>query len=270
MKFLTEWSKSDIVNDDLKTLKTVMAQIGRILDKPGEWSTAMAKIIKQLDGIRDRRLPSWNRKVAEVISQLKCLQSVSQPSDLRSLAEDITTTLHCLKDNADFTLLLKGEMKFIGSLHCEACLASLLALLLKGITPNSTYEDILMELKNARRIIGISKRCCPACEQLLHLLAGQDPFLVRGFHSTVTACTLPVWLPPRVVDAMNASFGLTLREELIKFMDCPELARNRTQSSGSQKLSQDGRHEPEQLRTADYPALLAHVAEADALPKAAG
>jgi hypothetical protein len=65
------------------------------------------------------------------------------------------------------------------------------------------------------------------------------PFLVRGSHNTVTACSLPTWLPADIVDAMNKYFGSLLRQELVKLMGSSELFRSRTQSTGSQRLSVD-------------------------------
>ena len=77
------------------------------------------------------------------------------------------------------------------------------------------------------------------CEHLLHLLTGDTSprFILRGSHNTVTPCTLPTWLPERLVDLMNDFFGAQLRQELIDLMGRSELLRNRAHSTGSQRLS---------------------------------
>lgn len=93
--------------------------------------------------------------------------------------------------------------------------------------------------------MGVSKCCCPTCGHLLRLLgANGGPFIVRGSHHTVTACTLPTWLPKETVDSMNQAFGSQLRRELVDLIHCPELLRNRSQSIGSERLSIDSTEQP--------------------------
>ena len=48
-----------------------------------------------------------------------------------------------------------------------------------------------------------------------------------------------MWLPGHIVDSMNKVFGNMLRKELIDLMGRSEVLRNRTQSSGSERLSMD-------------------------------
>lgn len=86
----------------------------------------------------------------------------------------------------------------------------------------------------------MSKRCCPACSIFLHYISPQQqPFLVRGAHSNVSACTLPPWTPSHIVDKMVAFFGDRLRKDIIALMptDGSTPFRSRTASSGSQTLS---------------------------------
>jgi hypothetical protein len=68
---------------------------------------------------------------------------------------------------------------------------------------------------------------------------GEVPFLMRGSHSAFTACALPVWLPDNFVKHMNTVFGSQLRRNLIEILSCLEVGRNRTQSTGSDRLSLD-------------------------------
>jgi len=63
-------------------------------------------------------------------------------------------------------------------------------------------------------IIGVSKWCCPVCQQILHIITTGKPFIVRGSHTKISACTLPTWLPEDIVNTMNTIFGSQLRGEL--------------------------------------------------------
>lgn len=98
------------------------------------------------------------------------------------------------------------------------------------------------------RIIGVSKRSCPACSYFLDLLisrttnAEEDWFLTRGSHPTVSGCTLPPWTPSDIVAEMNATFGRELRRELIAILarnDATIITRDRSSSITSQSLSVD-------------------------------
>jgi hypothetical protein len=97
-------------------------------------------------------------------------------------------------------------------------------------------------MQNAGCVIRISKWCCPTCQQLLLELGliafkAPDTFLVRGYHSTVSACMLLTWLPEKVVDHMNSVFGVRLRKELqvVTLMAHPELIWN-LDGTGLQRL----------------------------------
>ena len=86
-------------------------------------------------------------------------------------------------------------------------------------------------------MIGVSKRCCPACYHLLSLLRNESPkprpFIVRAVHKKVSGCTMPIWLAKRIAKDMNKKFGGLLRAELINLMDVSEGYRKRCSSSGS-------------------------------------
>jgi len=87
--------------------------------------------------------------------------------------------------------------------------------------------------------IGVSKCCCPACKSLLALLrrGRSQQFIIRGSHNTITACTLPTWLPANIVDSMNDFLGGLLRNELIKIMGGSHILPRRAESTGSHRLS---------------------------------
>ena len=50
-----------------------------------------------------------------------------------------------------------------------------------------------------------------------------DPFIIKGSHTCISACTLPTWLPADIVDSMNQEFGSMLREELVTLMERSQL-----------------------------------------------
>lgn len=66
-----------------------------------------------------------------------------------------------------------------------------------------------------------------------------ERFVVKGFHGTVTACTLPAWLPEPQVRKMNSYFGAELRAQLVNLISRPDLLRKRVPSSGSRGASID-------------------------------
>ena len=83
-------------------------------------------------------------------------------------------------------------------------------------------------------------QCCPVCQCLLNNLLGTEAeFIVRGSQSAISACALPEWLLDGFVKCMNKVFGAHLRWELTKIFTQPEVGRNCTQSTGSQRLSVD-------------------------------
>lgn len=122
----------------------------------------------------------------------------------------------------NFFLNLARNEPFKGAIHCEAYLASLLlhAFPKSLMTPGDTqyYKEIkiLPDLEHFGSVIGTSKRCCPTCDCFLNILRNRrdDEFLVRGRHGNISACTLPLWTPSRVVDEMNLKFGIILLQDL--------------------------------------------------------
>lgn len=70
--------------------------------------------------------------------------------------------------------------------------------------------------------------------------AGGKPFIVRGAHSVISACTLPPWTPSEVVDRMNTYFGMMLRQDLVDLREkinksgpSEIIPRDRSASTGS-------------------------------------
>jgi hypothetical protein len=75
------------------------------------------------------------------------------------------------------------------------------------------------------------------CFDPLFKPASRLPFIVKGSHNTITAYTLPNWLPDNVIDSMNSHFGALLRKELTDFITRSELQRTRVGSTGSRATS---------------------------------
>jgi hypothetical protein len=102
-------------------------------------------------------------------------------------------------------------------------------------------------LQRFRRVIGVSEQCCPTCHTLIQFLVKDPehlsrPFLIRGSHRIVTACTLPVWLPAEIVESMNAYFGNQLRKELVNLYRRFESRRDRMPSMGLRRGSMPGEY----------------------------
>jgi hypothetical protein len=90
------------------------------------------------------------------------------------------------------------------------------------------------------------------------LSSSSEPFITRGSHDTLSACTLPTWTPASIVDAMNLRFGLQLRRELVKLMSDSSgpTSRNRANSANSQRLSLDSLEERDRRNETDYSAAI--------------
>ncbi|KIJ89769.1 hypothetical protein K443DRAFT_126671 [Laccaria amethystina LaAM-08-1] len=180
-----------------------------------------------------------NKTISALSEQLIELLS-QQPVDSESIC-------------AKFTALAEE-----GALHCEAGLASILDKSTRGairaridqlkmadpMTPkdevlSNSLSELLEETKKFKRVIGVSKRCCPVCRRFLaYLSLDGNPvtsIVTPGFHNTITSCTLLEWTPEFLVDHMNITFGQLLRKELAKLSREVILQnyRSHRQSSGS-------------------------------------
>src|SRR5271170_7322097 len=65
-------------------------------------------------------------------------------------------------------------------------------------------------------IIGVSKRCCPACSALLLVFNVFIPFRILGSHRTITPWSLPPSLPNMVVEEVVKKLEEELRGVLAK------------------------------------------------------
>lgn len=90
------------------------------------------------------------------------------------------------------------------------------------------------------------------------------PFVTRGTHNMISACSLPTCLPDNIVDHMNMTFGSLLRHQIIQFMDDSRTMRNRAESRTSYRLSIDSLEDRRQLKRDDlneHVDELLHLAE---------
>ena len=91
-------------------------------------------------------------------------------------------------------------------------------------------------------MIGVSKRCCPACAHLLQILETRDgkPFIVSRVHPRITSCTLPPELPKTIVKQMVMEFAGRLRKELVRLLQTNKVVSGRIRSTDSRRLSLGG------------------------------
>jgi hypothetical protein len=75
---------------------------------------------------------------------------------------------------------------------------------------------------------------------------------MRGSHNTITACSLPLWLPEGVVAYMNHDLGAMLRKELVRLIKAP-VCRKRANSTGSSGRSSSSSEREELQIIIDWP-----------------
>lgn len=85
------------------------------------------------------------------------------------------------------------------------------------------------------------------CAHLLRLLRTHDgkKFITTGEHSTITACTLPEWLPADIIKEMVVEFGSRLRRELVELHQRTEVLQRRACSTDTRRISLDSMGGPE-------------------------
>jgi hypothetical protein len=89
--------------------------------------------------------------------------------------------------------------------------------------------------------MGVSKRCCPVCAFLLHLLNKHynTKFVISDEHTNITSCALPEWIPGDIVSKMVVEFSRRLRRELTKLQSRTSEPRGRAGTSDTARASLD-------------------------------
>ncbi|KJA17468.1 hypothetical protein HYPSUDRAFT_57717 [Hypholoma sublateritium FD-334 SS-4] len=131
--------------------------------------------ILNIEAVQSFKLPEWEERAEDILVKLRGLDGLSPGADL---VQEISTDIRSLCKSSTFFTSLEDNRGFSGTLHCEACL---------GFQVGS--------------IIGSSER--------------RGGVIARDSHNSVTACTLPTWLPGNIVDSMNQHFGGLLRQKLV-------------------------------------------------------
>ncbi|KJA14958.1 hypothetical protein HYPSUDRAFT_208271 [Hypholoma sublateritium FD-334 SS-4] len=206
--------------------------------RPNRSEKVVDELITVLTDLKVERLPSPIDRAVTVkllLDQLELIKKASPWVEPASETAACTEILRLFKELQADILVFRtlAAPQFKGTLHCEACLASFMC----PDVQNSKVKPIWQGLAGFRSNIGVSKLCCPVCLKLLTLL--NPSAIVKGSHNTITACSLPPWLPAHIVDSMNEYFAAQLKEALDQIMQDPDSGRGRTKSTGSHRLSQD-------------------------------
>jgi hypothetical protein len=70
-------------------------------------------------------------------------------------------------------------------------------------------------------IIGVSKRSCPTCVELLTFLRNMKQFHVTGAHQNFSVCSLPPSIPPSVMEDMVHKFSMHLKSAIHRLHQLP-------------------------------------------------
>jgi hypothetical protein len=252
----------DITNPDL--LKFLTTAVDKIPTShthvkaliTGRANRNLPSIVESLRKLESSPMPCWGVSATNLLSLLA--GSTVVPPRNSPLDRDVSSVVTAISQSATFFNALASmqpDNDFRGTLHCEAFLVSLLhdaAISNQGFAAQMKVGYFFSSRssqgshclwKDAGSTIGVSKGCCPTCRHLIFLLGNARPqpfqYTVRGNHNTITACTLPAWLPENIVDSMNSFVGKLLRRELILLKARTDLSRRRAESSGSRRLSSD-------------------------------
>ena len=114
------------------TIKS-LAQLHQILSHPGAFD--------------------WHKSASNLRAMINDYYEKTPSSD--ELSNKITNTIESLFDSARFFVFLSESSVFSGTLHCEACLASLLPTHLgKHVTIDSKHEGVLAQMKVCYVVFG--------------------------------------------------------------------------------------------------------------------
>jgi hypothetical protein len=152
---------------------------------------------------------------------------------------------HATKPNSDGDTWAE-DTNFKGNFHCEMLLIShhLLAQTRERFVESQTPQpkdrpeflilpskDITDRLSSKLKALPVSKRCCPACYELMQYMIRQqgNDILYPGWHSTWSAVTLPPWIPQEAALEVIAAAEVKLNERVRRILDRVE--RDKSDSS---------------------------------------
>ncbi|KAF8914287.1 hypothetical protein CPB84DRAFT_1841014 [Gymnopilus junonius] len=177
--------------------------------------------------------------VKTLLSQALSITSTSTPESRHKVTEALESFHQDIRDKEKELLLpFNLEAGFGGALHCESFLTIMIYLREKShMQKYASYDVLFKEMQDYGPGVGVSKYCCLVCWKFISLLflekSPNNRFIVRGFHNTITACSLPDCTPEGIVDDMNITFGQFLRNRLVVLQSNPHSHRRRTRSTGS-------------------------------------
>ena len=225
----------------------------------------------QLLGLRKGMSPDQNVLTCLIFKEIEIFKKLDHGYDVPSMhwharfdsLYRILSLLDSLSLSSKFFTKLRGPLLngtgFEGAPHCEILLASSILLAKTSLSkwPEAVLPELLVSLshhfifflypsdtsQNAGHVLGISKPSCPVCLQVLtstKMSRSSEPFVFRGSHSAISACTLPTWLPIDVIDDTAKIFGAQLREDLVKLAGRQNIQKQgRPKTSQSDTLSMD-------------------------------
>ena len=137
----TSWGK--------RNLKNTIAFVEALKDSPlPSWSNHATKLLVKLRSLEEKKKATDGAKSRPWANSKPHKRSLDDLGRVASgnddLIDEITKDLQSLSESAQFITFLNEKKKITGTLHCEACLASLLALLFGGVTTVS--EKILAQM----------------------------------------------------------------------------------------------------------------------------
>jgi hypothetical protein len=198
-----------------------------------------------LSTVTVRKLPQLSinlvqtRLTHDELNQMQSLQSylksylskMKEPKIKESkMSDDITRVINALQRSV-------GEVEiFRGTYHCEAILLSLY-LLHHETRANVDFRVFCQSvgvdprLADAAgnfftRVVGVSKRCCPVCNELFRVMYYEfnKEYSIMGSHTAYSPCALPPFLPKKYADRVAAKLENDLEP---KIRDYIQLQQNK-------------------------------------------
>jgi hypothetical protein len=190
---------------------------------------------------------SANREIMPLKTLFKSLKKYNRRKLSTEEVEPLKAWLkqHATKPNSEGDTWAE-DTNFKGNFHCKMLLIShhLLAQNRERFVESQTSQpkdqpeflilpskDITDQFSSKLKALPASKRCCPACYELMQYMIRQqgNDLLYPGWHSTWSAVTLPPWIPRAAGLHVIAAAEVKLNERVTRILDRVE--RDRSDSS---------------------------------------